>query len=252
MGDSAAARIDDPSDLDRVDASRAGLPKRASIYSRVIEELGREICEGRLAPGSVLTVEEIEASTGASRSVVRESARVLASLGLLRPTRRVGMVVLGETEWNLFDGQVIRWRLASAHRERQIRELIELRLAVEPEAARMAATHASRDVSGRIMSAAGVLWTTDTDGSNADFAEQDGHFHRLVLEASGNAMYMRLTGVINEYLRERALVQMHDKPMDLADVQLHVDLAGFIQRGDGDAAARCARQIIVRADSRTA
>lgn len=221
---------------------------RPSLYSRVVDELGRAICEGSLAPGSVLTVEELEASTGASRSVVRESARVLASLGLLRPTKRVGLVILGEAEWNLFDSQVIRWRLDSEHRQRQIRELIEIRLAVEPEAARMAARRASPEICGRIVSAAGVLWTAGVSGSNADFAEQDGRFHRLVLEASGNSMYARLTDVINESLRDRALVQLDDTPVNRADVQLHVDLAGFIQRGDGDAAARCAREIIVRAD----
>lgn len=245
---STSTHIGNPVGADRKGASRVSLPSRPSIYSRVVEELGHAICEGSIAPGSVLTVEEIEASTGASRSVVRESARVLASLGLLRPTKRVGMVILDEAEWNLFDGQVIRWRLESAHRQRQIRELIEIRLAVEPEAARMAALRASPEICGAIVSAAGDLWATGVSGSNADFAEQDGHFHRLVLEASGNTMYARLADVINESLRDRALVQLHDTPVDRADVQLHVDLAGFIQRGDGDAAARCARAIIMRAN----
>lgn len=209
---------------------------------------GLAICDGGLASGTVLTVEEIRVSTGASRSVVRESARVLAALGLLRPTKRVGMVVLGESEWNVFDAQVIRWRLDTSHRQRQLQELIELRLAIEPEAARMAAERASSDFSGKIMSVAGALWSTGIAGSRKDFLEYDGTFHRLVLEASGNVMYARLSDVINESLRERALVQLHQKPVDLVDVQQHVDLASYIQRGEKEPAARCARKIIVRAN----
>lgn len=220
---------------------------RPTIYSRVIDEIGGAICSGRIAAGSALTVEELQESTRASRSVIRESARVLAALGLLRPTKRVGMVVLDESSWNVFDRQVIRWRLESQQRDGQIRELVELRLAIEPEAARLAAERTTPESGAAIIEAAANLWSAGVRGEEAEFAERDAVFHRLILEASGNAMFARMADVIDEALRERALVQRHQKPVDRDDVQLHVDLAGAVQRGDGPDAERLAREIIQRA-----
>ncbi len=39
---------------------------------------------------------------------------VLASMGMLESRRRLGTVVQPEESWNLYDPQVIRWRLASS------------------------------------------------------------------------------------------------------------------------------------------
>ncbi|UUL76584.1 hypothetical protein NG819_01890 [Pseudarthrobacter sp. Fe7] len=54
-----------------------------------------------------------------SRSVIREATRVLSSMGMLESRRRLGTVVQPEASWNLYDPQVIRWRLASAKRLEQ-------------------------------------------------------------------------------------------------------------------------------------
>ncbi len=74
-----------------------------------------------------------------SRSVVREALRVLQSLGLVEPRQRVGTQVLGIGSWELLAPTVIRWRGASPAYFVQQRELLELRLGVEPVAATLAA-----------------------------------------------------------------------------------------------------------------
>lgn len=218
----------------------------ASTYSQVVDQIGIAICDRVLIPGTVVTVEELEAATGASRSVVRESTRVLAAMGLLRPKKRVGLQVLDESEWNLFDPHVIRWRLSGTDRDAQVRSLLEVRMAIEPEAARLAARNASAEQAGRIMSAAGRLWSTGLDGEQVAFLRDDAEFHGLILQASGNSMFAKLSDVIHEALRERALHQLHEKPIDLHDVKLHVDIAGHIMRRDEQNAWECAREIILR------
>ena len=107
------------------------------LFERVLDSVGLAICAGTAPP--VLTAQEIEESTGASRSVVREAARVLETLGMVRPVKRVGLVVQAAPAWNTLDPRVIRWNLASPRREEQVRQLLELRIAIEPEAARLAA-----------------------------------------------------------------------------------------------------------------
>ncbi|NHI15754.1 FCD domain-containing protein [Microbacterium excoecariae] len=208
----------------------------------VLDEVGAAICAGALAPGDAVTAQEIERSSGASRSVVREAMRVLETLGLVRPVRRVGLVVAPRAAWNTLDARVIRWTLASPARAEQVRQLREMRIAIEPEAARLAAG-ATPAHAGAIVAAAGELWAA-RDGD--DFGERDAAFHRLVLEASGNALFVRLADVIDEALRDRWHVDMADRAVDHADAQLHLDLAAHIQRGEADAAWSAAREIVTR------
>lgn len=230
--------------------SRVSAPQ-PTVFARVLEHLGAAICAGDLAPGARITSQELEANTRASRSVVREATRVLTKLGMLRPTKRVGMVVLDDTHWDVLDPHVIRWSLASSRRIQQIRSLLEMRMAIEPEAARLAALNESVDLAGTLVSLAGELWSARHDVQR--FADIDTRFHRVMLEASGNPMFARLANVIEEALHERALVQMREREANTVDVQLHVDLAGQIQRREADDAQDTARQIIARtaADSDT-
>ena len=223
----------------------SGTP-RSSLYTQVSDQLGVAICSGLLEAGAIFTVDELETATTTSRSVVREAVRVLASMGLLYPRKRVGLQVLPETEWNHFDPQVIRWRLSSGGREVQLRDLRELRLAIEPEAARLAAERRSPDLAGRIMSAAARLWSAGLEAEPTEFLQEDATLHTLILQASGNPMFKRVSAVIHEALRERNVNELHEQQFDAGDLQLHIDLANLIQKRAADDAWRIMREIITR------
>ncbi len=59
----------------------------------------------------MLRTDELAQRFEVSRSVMREAVRVLESMHLVESRRRVGVTVLPECEWNVYDPQVIRWRL---------------------------------------------------------------------------------------------------------------------------------------------
>ena len=113
----------------------------ASLHDALVERLGSAIVRGELTAGSRLITAEL--STGSSRGAGREAVRVLQSLGLVRVRRKTGVEVLPATEWNVYAPEIIAWRLAGPGRKTQLRELGELRGAIEPLAARAAATHAT-------------------------------------------------------------------------------------------------------------
>src|SRR5665647_3315221 len=94
-------------------AAHDGSAVLRGLHARVLDLLGLAVCAGDLASGSVVRIDQLQERYGVSRSVVREAIRVLASMGLVASRRRVGVQVLPATEWNLYDPQVIRWRLAS-------------------------------------------------------------------------------------------------------------------------------------------
>lgn len=223
------------------------LASLAGQHSRALDELGRLICSGELAPGSSLTLEEIEERCGISRSVARETVRVLEAMRLVVSRRRIGVVVLPESEWNLYDPQVIRWRLDSPDRAVQLASMVELRAAIEPEAARLAAVRATSQQVSELIALSGQLWAAGEQGDHDRFLELDVQFHARILELSGNAMFSRLDGLIGQMLVSRTghgLVP--DKPASVA-LQRHVDVAGAIQRRDPDAAHAIMRSILVAA-----
>ncbi len=115
------------------------MPPARGLHAHVLDTLGQRIVDGALEPGTVVRPELVADEFGVSRSVVREALRVLQSLGLVEPRQRVGTQVLGIGSWELLAPTVIRWRGASPAYFVQQRELLELRLGVEPVAASLTA-----------------------------------------------------------------------------------------------------------------
>jgi DNA-binding FadR family transcriptional regulator len=217
-----------------------------TTFERVRDALGTAICDGSLAQGTLVTVEELETTLGASRSIVREAARVLASMGLLVARQRVGLRVLPADRWDGFDPLVIRWRLNSSARPVQLRDLADVRIAVEPEAARLAAVRRSAPEAALIVAAAERL-AASANSSSEEFLAGDTELHRLVLAASGNALFVRFGTIIEEALRDRALVERDRLQPDTLDLQLHGDLARHINARDAAQAAHAMHRIIERA-----
>ena len=216
------------------------------LHAKVLDEVGSAIADGTLAAGRVIQIEELEERYGVSRSVVREAVRVLASMGLVAMRRRIGVQILPPAEWNLYDPQVIRWRLASSGRFAQLRSLNELRAAVEPEAARLAALRAPQTATAEIMTLAGELWAAGHDTDSERFLPLDIEFHRCILEASGNEMFATLHPLVAEVLSGRThLGLMPERPHANA-LQLHMDVAVAIQRSRPDEAHDAMRAIMTR------
>src|ERR1700754_874136 len=94
-------------------ASIPHAPAEAGLHARVLDHLGTAICSGTVAPGSVLSIDDLVDRYRVSRSVIREVLRVLASMGLVETRRRVGIMIQPASAWKVFDPQLIRWRLAS-------------------------------------------------------------------------------------------------------------------------------------------
>src|SRR5690625_7360034 len=76
-------------------------------------------------------------------------------MGLVKTSPRVGLTVLPQSSWVSFDPTVIRWRLTNAKaRPAQQRSLNQLRFAVEPIAASVAAAAANNDERAEILALA--------------------------------------------------------------------------------------------------
>ncbi|MEH0972634.1 FadR/GntR family transcriptional regulator [Micromonospora sp. CPCC 205546] len=222
-------------------------PVEAGLHARVLDRLGTAICDGELAPGSVLNIDELVDRYAVSRSVVREVLRVLASIGFIETRRRVGVMIRPAEDWNVFDPQVIRWRLASAGRIVQLRSITELRTAIEPHAAWLAAGRVGHDEASDLVGLAAKMWAAGKAGDEERFLQLDIEFHRRILVASGNEMFVRLQDLIAEVLTGRHQHHLMPHHPHEQALQLHAEVAQAIQRRDGERARRAMVQLMEQA-----
>ncbi len=217
-----------------------------TLHDRVVETLGADLVEGRLLPGTVLLTEDLESRFGVSRSVAREAVRVLRSLGMVTSVKSVGIRVLPRDDWHHLDPTVISWRLAGPERADQLRSLGELRRAVEPLAAELAARRATPEEAEELADLATEMTRLGDEGDVAGFLELDVHFHRLIIAASGNEMLIPMADMIEAILRgrtEHGLQPVHPHPDAL---RWHREVATAIAAGDSTAAATASRSIVSR------
>ncbi|GAA5230003.1 FadR/GntR family transcriptional regulator [Arthrobacter cryoconiti] len=215
-----------------------------ALHQRVLEMIGQQIISGELGPGERLTLERIQQDHGISRTLARDTMRVLESMNLVYSRRRVGIVVQACEEWNVYDPKVIRWRLASAAHAEQYANLTELRIAVEPIAAAGAARRAGVAERRRLVTLAQSLRRLGEAGDLEAFLAIDIEFHQLLLRSCGNEMFRALDGVVAEVLTSRTrqgLMPFSPRPEAL---QAHEDVAVAVACGDARTAEEAMHRIL--------
>lgn len=229
--------------------SSESAPEGATDYEALLGELGRQIATGSRAAGTVMTLADLEAEFGVSRTLVRDVVKVLEGLGMVTSRRRVGVTVEPRGSWQLLDPHVIAWRMYDAvERRHHILEISELRRGIEPEAARLAA---SRGLPGaeRLVELAERMRDLGAEGRGADpeFLAADIEFHELVSSLSGNEIFARLGAMVGSLLVERTHWDLQPAHPDADAVRCHIRLARAIRDGDPETAAESASFIVVQA-----
>ncbi|GAA5125477.1 FadR/GntR family transcriptional regulator [Haloechinothrix salitolerans] len=217
---------------------------QGALHDSVLDAIGIRITSGELAAGDVLTLEAIQEHYGVSRTVARETMRLLESRGLVTSKRRVGITVRPMTSWQVYDPKVIWWRLSGPDRDAQLRSLTELRIAVEPLAAAAAARGASAAERERAVALAAAMRERGEAGELREFLDLDIEFHALLLRAGGNEMFAALTEVVAVVLRGRTtLGLMPHKPVAKA-LDLHEAVAAAVADGRREDAEDAMRELL--------
>jgi len=221
-----------------MDAARA-----QSVTLRVVETLGRSIVgqDDDLAQASYSDA-DLTRRFGASRSVTREAVKMLVAKGLLETRPRRSASVQPEGAWNLYDRDVLRWLLERRFSLKRLRELTEIRLAVEPRGAAMAARHADEAARQAIQAALERMCAAER--GHGDLLEADIAFHVSVLKATGNPFYAQFDGVLETALRiSIRFSNAHRHARDQA-VERHSRLADAILARDPEGAAQAMTDLL--------
>jgi DNA-binding GntR family transcriptional regulator len=196
----------------------------SSKGSLAYSELRQMILTGALAPGSRISQYELAENMQMSITPLREAIRRLSSEGLITmDTHR--------------DSKVADMSAAEA------RELLEVRLSLEPSATELAA-YRRTDADIAIIRAAAekLLPVTRVWGEDAIIAHRD--FHRAVYTASHNTTLIKLLDDLwdksDRYRRIGLELPSGDEPRTI-DLNQHHQILELVTAGDGPGAAELAR-----------
>lgn len=199
--------------------NRAPISNRG-LLGRVVHAIGLRIIGGELPPGTTLPNEsDWGGQLGVSRTVLREATKVLISKGLIESRPKTGTSVRHADHWNLLDPDVLSWQLAAVPRDRFVRELFELRRAIEPTVAALAAVRASKAHLGEMASALDGMEAAGDDGRR--FIAPDTSFHQTILNAVDNGMLRSLSGVIETALKISMYLSLETPRGQRHSVPLH-------------------------------
>ncbi|MDR3472725.1 MAG: FadR/GntR family transcriptional regulator [Devosia sp.] len=222
-----------------------GASPSKSRMTKVLNDLGLAIVSGQFEQGSLLPGDaELTRRYDVSRTVVREALKSLGAKGLVQPKARVGTSVRQRAAWNLFDPEVLIWHAQIGLSADFLKHLGEMRLALEPVGAALAAQRRSAADLKDLRA-----WTemmAEPEISPRDFVEADLGLHLSVARAAGNPFLLSVSTLI-----EVALVAMltvsspAEEPDRLAEsVAQHQAVIDAIEAGDARAAEAAMRVVV--------
>ncbi|CAM3142984.1 FadR/GntR family transcriptional regulator [Prescottella defluvii] len=211
--------------------------RRNLLADQAADQLRRRLQAGEWEIGTKLPGETTLATElGIGRSTVREALRLLAGQGMLRPRQGSGVFV------ERLEPETDGWE--TVVRTEAIAAVVEVRTAIEVEAARLAASRATgADIAA--MRRALDLRAAAADAPDREFVDADIEVHRAVVVAAHNPVLTELFETFTPRLAE-ALVDMIGL-LGLRDHRAepnadeHLALVDAIAAGDVEEAVRVSR-----------
>jgi DNA-binding FadR family transcriptional regulator len=225
--------------------SRLAVDRALSSHDQIAAILGTEILKGIHRPGDNMPPEpDLIARFQVSRTVMREVTKTLAAKGLVVSKTRIGTRVRDPLHWNYFDVDVLVWRVRVGLDDEFMRSLTEIRRALEPAAAVLAAQRRSATDIAHLREF--VREMGQSGHSRQSFAEADLDFHLAIAIASGNPLLRSMASVIEAAL---AAPFSHSSPIDDANdhevtVNSHAAIVDAIESRDEKAAAAAMLKVI--------
>jgi GntR family transcriptional repressor for pyruvate dehydrogenase complex len=172
-----------------------------SRTAQVAEWFAREIRSGRLTSGEKLPTErELIAEFNVSRTVIREAMASLRSEGLVVSRQGSGVFVADHKVSPTF--RIVSDEMRSVS---EVLNVLQLRIAVEAEAAGLAAEKRSNEHLAQMRHHLDAIDTSIAAGGAA--IESDFAFHRAISSATGNAYFERFMHFLGPVIIPRQSVR---------------------------------------------
>lgn len=205
--------------------------KGEKFAEKIARRIMAMIGSGELKPGDVLPPErELAGSFQVSRAVVREALGMLAVRGLVSVRQGKPTALSDVSSWNTLDPQV----LFLLRKEGTLRDLMELRFMVEPEAAALAASRITADELAGLR----LLLDPSYNVSMDKHVEADTAFHQGIFRATHNAVLLIFMSSVTDLLRESRRLTFQAPGAIPLGAAWHDAILDALERHDPEAARR--------------
>ena len=215
-----------------------------SLHDQVTRQIALGILRGEIKndESSAFTLDSFGRLFNVSRTVLRDSIKVLAAKGLVEARPNKGILVRPRADWNLVDPDVLAWRCEAAPDYSLVRDLCEIRLNMEPFAAELAAARATIDEISAI-----DYWCSQMEAHKDDVkavTAADMEFHSAIYNASHNDLIRQTSAT---FRRTFQLVLKLEKTVRFKPElsgPIHRKVADAISRRDGSTARAATVQLV--------
>ncbi|MBX2858348.1 MAG: FadR family transcriptional regulator [Cellvibrionaceae bacterium] len=213
-----------------------------NLTQQLVHDLGSAIVKGVYTSAEGLPSEaELCEQFSVSRSATREAVKMLTAKGMLSSRPRQGIRVQPREQWNLFDTEVLQWILTGAPTLSLLRDFLQLRSGIEPQAAYLAArTSDAKKIKDIELALENMK---QAEQGHFDLLDADISFHIAILSATNNLFFIQLRSFIATALRVSIRFTNRIKGLP-GDYEKHETIYSSIADGDCDTARRLTQEIL--------
>jgi GntR family galactonate operon transcriptional repressor len=231
--------------LDKAKAS--GSIKRERLHDQVTRNIAVRILQHSPEDlSAVLTTEtDLCKYLDVSRSILRESIKVLAAKGMLEVRPGTGIRVHPREDWNLLDSDLLRWQCEVGVDRKFIENLFQVRLLLEPPTAEAAAARASVDEVRLICRLCEEMEKNISDFDT--YVNADIEFHHAISYATHNDLLIHINETIFGALRGSQDIFKTQRDGAGRALPLHREVAEAIEQRKPETARAAMHRLVQQA-----
>jgi DNA-binding GntR family transcriptional regulator len=196
--------------------------RRTSLREQVADALRAAVVSGEMKPGHLYSAPTLAARFGVSATPVREAMLDLAKQGLVEVVPNKGFQVTSISD-------------------AELDQITEIRLMLEPPAAKTAAGNASPADVDALMPLAQAIVEAAKRGDLISYIEADHEFHARLLALSGNRRLVEIVKDLRAQTRLYGLSGLVTAGILAATAEEHVTMCTYLAAGDGSALEQLVR-----------
>lgn len=216
------------------------------LHPQVTSTLARHVIESERRGAVIAFPKEADLclQLGVSRSILRESMKVLVDKGMVEMKPRAGTHSKPRSSWRLLDPEILSWQAELGPDPQFLRDLCEVRLAIEPTAAGFAAVRATDAEITSIEACLEERRKVSGQAKPERVIELDLTFQSAVVDACHNPLLAQLSASIRHPFHVALAYTSRFPAAVQLGLEAHEVLVDSLRRRDPLAARRAAEEVV--------
>ena len=212
------------------DAGSRRVQRSQGFAEEVVNIIRSDIMSLRIPPDTRISIDQLARELGVSQTPIREALSMLEAMGLVTKRHYVG------------------YCSAPQLNRKQVDELYEMRLLLEPYAARRTAQRMTREMAANLRTLSGAMGPRQAIDSYDQFAQLDAALHDAIAAGSGNDIIQESLSRLHAHFHIFRL-RFHSEVTKEAHLE-HEKLVKALASGDADAAEEAMREHVQKSYDR--